>query len=283
MPLATLNDVLTELKDKPAAIGAFNAHYLDIIPHLIKAAESQQAPLIMQITEATLQNSGIDNVISLSMRLIEKSSIPIVIHYDHGKDIDRVKACIDAGFSSVMYDGSKLPYEENVKRTKEIVAYARPKGVSVEAEIGHVGTVSGEGGDAFYTHPDNASEFARITNVDALAVSIGTQHGLYKDTPKLDIERLKSIHRKVDVPLVLHGASGVPDEDIKKVTAYGICKINIASELKAPWAQAIRDFQKENPDEYDPRKILEPAHKAYVKAVKEKMSLLGWNHAAVNH
>ncbi|MFC7392069.1 class II fructose-bisphosphate aldolase [Scopulibacillus cellulosilyticus] len=282
MPLATLTDVLNGLKNKPAAVGAFNAHYLDIIPHLVKTAEKQQVPIIMQITESTLRFSGLDNVITLSIPIIEKAQVPIVLHYDHGKDMDRVKACIDAGFSSVMYDGSSLPYEENIKNTQEIVAYAKKQGVSVEAEIGHVGMAC-EGGSHAYTNPDDAGEFARLTNVSALAVAIGTQHGLYKGPSKLDIERLKKIHEQVDIPLVLHGGSGVPDKTIKEVIANGICKVNIASELKAPWVQAIKDFQEENPEEFDPRKILKPAHKAYVKAVKEKISLLGWHHAAVNH
>ncbi|WP_416150127.1 class II fructose-bisphosphate aldolase [Salipaludibacillus sp. HK11] len=280
MALKTLSEVLNASVADHKATFAFNAHVLDMIPQLVNTAEEFQIPLIIQITEDTLQFSGISHVMNVARGAIDRSSVSIVLHYDHGKELDRIKECIDAGFSSVMFDGSTLPFNENASKTTEIVEYAHQAGVSVEAELGHVGMAheNNDDQDQVLTVPEEAQKFVSLTNVDALAVAIGTSHGIYKGPVHLDIERLKEIRKLVSVPLVLHGGSGVGQSELKEAIRHGIVKVNIASELKAPWAKAVREYLNENPKEFDPRKILAPANQAYRRAVLEKLALVGLIH-----
>ncbi|WP_088106132.1 class II fructose-bisphosphate aldolase [Halalkalibacter urbisdiaboli] len=274
MAIANLNDVLIKASAAQRAIGAFNAHILDMIPQLVETAEEYKVPLIIQITEDTLQFSGLSHVINVARKAIEAVEVPIVLHYDHGKNVSRIKECIDSGFSSVMYDGSKLTFAENASKTAMIVDYAHQHGVTVEAELGHVGMAESTT-EQVLTIPEEARQFVEQTNIDALAVAIGTAHGLYKGPVKLDIERLKEIAKFVSIPLVLHGGSGVTETELKKAIESGISKVNFASELKEPWTKAVRRFLAGNPNEFDPRKILTPANSSYKKAVIEKLELIG--------
>ncbi|MFA9458079.1 ketose-bisphosphate aldolase [Halalkalibacter sp. AB-rgal2] len=276
MGLANLNDVLIDISKKKKAVGAFNAHILDMIPTLVELAEQTKSPFIIQITEETLRFSGLKHVLNVARRAIEEVDTPIVLHYDHGKNIDRIKECIDAGFTSVMYDGSKLSFYENVKNTIEVVQYAHQYGVTVEAELGHVGMANKliESEAGVLTIPEEAKEFVEHTSIDALAVAIGTAHGIYKGPVQLDIDRLMAIRKQVSIPLVLHGGSGVNEAELTKAIDAGISKVNIASELKAPWAFGLKEFIQSSPHEIDPRKILKPALEKYEHAVYEKLCLL---------
>ena len=209
----------------------------------------------------------------------QKSSIPVCLHLDHGTDFDQVMRCIRAGFSSVMIDASAYPLKENIRRTKEVVAVARAVGVSVEAELGRIaGTeeqIDVSEREAFLTDPEEASIFVRETGIDALAVAIGTAHGPYRGEPKLDLRRLEAIKSSINIPIVLHGASGVPAETIRAAVERGVSKINIDTELRQTFTARMRQILASEPDEYDPRKILGPAREALQRAVEEKMILFG--------
>lgn len=201
------------------------------------------------------------------------------MHLDHGTDFEQIVRCIRYGFTSVMIDGSKYPLEKNIEATKKVVEMARAVGISVEAELGKIGgteddiTVTDR--EATFTDPDEAVKFVEATDVDSLAIAVGTAHGVYKGEPKLDYDRIEVIHNRVSVPLVLHGSSGVPDESIKKAISLGISKVNIDTNIRESFANAVKEFLKENPDNIDPRKILGPAREAMKETIKEKMHVFG--------
>jgi len=211
--------------------------------------------------------------------------IPIALHLDHATSYQQVVECIRAGYTSVMIDGSKLPYDENVALTRKVVELAHYAGVSVEAELGKVGgtedDLTVDEREATFTVPEEAVKFIEDTGVDYLAIAIGTAHGVYKWEPKLDLERLKKIRSMVSVPLVLHGASGVPDDGLRDAIACGINKINLATDLKIPMARAIRDIFMVDPDEDDPRKYLGAAREAVEAVVRDKIRVIGCNGKAL--
>lgn len=286
------------------AVGAYNVNNMEIIQGIVEAAKELNAPLILQVSKGARDYAGVKYVKKLIEAADEDSNLPIVLHLDHGPTVELCKQCVDDGFTSVMYDGSHESFEENTRQTKEVVDYAHSHGVSVEAELGQlIGDQfdSGEGGKAgegIYTDPDQAKEFVQKTGCDSLAIAIGTSHGAYKfkAEPKLDFERLKMIRQKVDIPLVLHGASsvleeyteicnryggnikgskGVPEEQIKTAVSIGIQKVNIDTDLRLAMTGAIRKALAENPKEFDPRKYLGPGREAIKTAVMRKIKLLG--------
>ena len=218
------------------AVGAFNLHCFEMLPAMIKAAEEINVPIIIQTSLGTAEYIGFEPLIAAVKALAEKSTVSVALHMDHCKDIEKLKKAIDCGYSSVMYDGSSLPIEENIKNTKEVVAYAHERGVSVEGEVGSIGGAE-EGvvvakDDAMYTKPEDALYFATETGVDALAVSIGTTHGQYKSKAKINYELLIELKAKLgDTGLVLHGGTGVSDEDMKRCVREGMKKINVGTEL----------------------------------------------------
>jgi tagatose 1,6-diphosphate aldolase GatY/KbaY len=255
----------------------FAAYNLETVRTLVETADMLKAPLMIQTTPGTIDNAGIEYLSALVRVAAEKASIPIALHLDHGDSLDRVRLCLEHGYTSIMIDGSHLPYEENVALVSEAVKMAHAKGVPVEAELGQIGGVEDDlqvdEKNAGYTDPDQAADFVERTGLDSLAVAIGTAHGLYIHEPKLDVERLSAIRQRVSVPLVLHGASGVPDELVRETVRRGIAKINIATELKHPFAHSLRDYFQEHPGETDPRKYFKPAQKAYAAVVEEKIRL----------
>ena len=231
-------------------------------------------------TPSTIEDyAGPDYIKAMAEVAANKYDIPIAIHLDHFEDVEAIKRDIDIGFKSCMIDASKKPFEENISIVKDVVEYAHRYDAVVEAELGKLGGKEDDlvvdEKDAMYTNPDDAAEFVDKTNVDSLAIAIGTAHGLYKGEPKLDFERLKEIRSKVSIPLVLHGASDVPDELVKEAISLGICKVNVATDLKIPFADAVKKFFNENSKESDPRKYMTPGKEAMKEIVKHKIEVCG--------
>lgn len=261
------------------AVGAFNLNNMEILQAIIEAAEEENSPVFFQASQGGIKYAGIEYIAGMAKVAAEKAKVPVALNLDHGTSFTQVVQCIRHGFSAVMIDGSKHPFAENIALTQKVVEVAHPNGVSVEAELGKIGGVEDDinvsSRDATFTDPREAAEFVERTQVDALAIAIGTAHGVYKGEPKLDFDRLAEISKATDVPLVLHGASGVSDEAIRKAVPYGICKINIDTELRQAFARAIQQVLVKNPNEIDPRKMLGPARDAMKEVVKTKMRLFG--------
>lgn len=277
--LMTGKELLLDAQKNKYAVGAFNINNMEIIQAIIGAAEELNSPVIIQASQGGLKYAGVEYIAALGKLAGRNASVPVALHLDHGTDFDQVMQCIRHGFTSVMIDGSRFPLEENIAFTKKVVEIAHSVGVTVEAELGKIGgtedhiTVSEK--DATFTDPQEAKRFVEETGVDYLAIAVGTAHGVYKGEPKLDYDRIKAIREVVDIPLVLHGSSGVPSESLQKAISLGICKINIDTDIRASFAKAVNEFVKENPTEIDPRKILSPATEAMKEVIKEKMRIFG--------
>ncbi|NLN14376.1 MAG: class II fructose-1,6-bisphosphate aldolase [Tissierellia bacterium] len=277
--LVTTKELLLDAQKKNYAVGAFNINNMEIIQAIIGAAEELNSPVILQASQGGIKYAGIEYIAALGKAAAQKAKVPVALHLDHGTDFDQIVLCIRNGFTSVMIDGSKYPFEENVAITKKVVEIAHAVGVSVEAELGKIGgtedDITVDERDATMTDPEEARRFVEETGVDSLAIAIGTAHGVYKGEPKLDFERLKAIREVVEVPLVLHGSSGVPSESLEKAIALGICKVNIDTDIRAAFARGVKEFVAENPDEIDPRKILGPAREAMKEVIKDKIKIFG--------
>lgn len=299
MALITTKEMFKKALVNDYAVGAFNVNNMEIIQGIVDAASIENAPLILQVSAGARKYAKPAYLLKLVEAVIEDTGLDIALHLDHGEDFDICKKCIDDGFTSVMIDGSKHPFEENIALTKQVVEYAHAHGVVVEAELGKLAGVEDnikvDARSATFTDPDEAVEFVERTGVDSLAIAIGTSHGAYKFTgePYLDYERLKKIHSLLpDTPLVLHGASsvlkefvdrcnefggqipgaqGVPEEMIRESTKYGICKVNIDTDLRLAMTAEIRRVLIENPTEFDPRKYLGPGRDAITKMVQHKI------------
>lgn len=231
--LANLNDVLRDAQKEHYAVGLFNTIDTDMLQGAISAAEEMRSPIIIGTAESLLPYGELKLIAPSIVAAARRASVPVVVHLDHGRTYERCAEALMLGFSSVMYDGSSLDYKSNVANTREIVKLAHAVGATVEGEIGHIGLTEEQTGkdDDKYTTPDEAYDFSRSTGVDALAIAIGTAHGEYKSKPKLDIIRLREIRTKLDTPLVLHGGSGLSDEDFKNTIREGIAKVNIFTDL----------------------------------------------------
>lgn len=304
--LATLKEILALANRKGYSLGAFNVTNLETIQAVAEAAEELNSPVIIQTTEKAISYAGFDVLKVLCRKVAKKSSVKIAFHLDHGKDLTLIKKCIDGGWTSVMFDGSALPYEENLAKTKQVVLWAKKRGVSVEAELGALkgkeDFVDVKDREVFFTNPKQALEFVRKTGIDALAISVGTAHGPFKFSGEvhLDIKRIQEIKRLTKKPLVLHGASGisqemiselhnhcddlgdcsrlsggkgVPDSEIKKAIRAGINKINIDSDLRIACLDGIRTSLLEKKEEYDPRVFLSAGRDKMKMVVKEKIKL----------
>ncbi|HWI61885.1 MAG TPA: class II fructose-bisphosphate aldolase [Symbiobacteriaceae bacterium] len=275
--LATGKQILDAARSGGYAVGAFNCHTLDMITAVVDVATSEQAPVILQFTEGSVKTNGWEYVSAVARQAAINAPVPVAIHLDHGASFEAVVRAIRHGFTSVMIDGSELPYAQNVALTRRVVEVAHAAGVSVEAEIGHVGGVEdGHGTEhGWMTEPADAEQFWQDAGMDYLATAFGTAHGFYKEEPKLDLDRVGMIARRVHIPLVMHGGSGVPDEQVLAAIARGICKFNVATELKDAWARALRTFLNENPDEMDPRRVMVLPRSAVQAVVREKIRLTG--------
>lgn len=264
---------------KGMAIAAFNVHNLETIQGVVEGAAAERAPVIIQTTPGTLKHAGIPYVAACVKVAAELHDIPIALHVDHCPSYSTIEECIRYGYTSVMIDGSKLPYDENVSLVKRVVELAHGISVAVEGELGRIGgtedDLSIDEMEAVFTVPEEADAFVEATGIDTLAIAIGTAHGVYKGEPKLDFKRLAAIRERVSLPLVLHGASGVPEDSVKTAIQGGICKINIATELKIPMANAIQQVFEENPEENDPRNYMGAAKEAVKEVVRQKIRLCG--------
>ena len=279
MSLVSMAEILRDAQKGGYAIGAFNCNNMAIVQAIVAAAEAEKSPVIVQASQGAMRYAGIEYIAAMTCLAAEKASVPVALHLDHGTSFAQVMNCVRNNFTSVMIDGSQLSLEDNIALTKKVVEAVRPLGISVEAELGKIGgteddiSVSAE--DALFTDPNEAEIFVRETQVDALAVAIGTAHGQYKGVPKLDFDRLEEIRKRVDIPIVLHGSSGVPDEDIRKAISLGVSKVNIDTNIRESFMNAARKVIAEHPNEIDPRKILGPAREATTEIIREKIRLFG--------
>ena len=299
MALVTTKSMFEKALKNDYAVGAFNVNNMEIIQGIVEAAQEENAPLILQVSAGARKYAKPAYLLKLVEAAILDTGLDIALHLDHGEDFEICKKCVDDGFTSVMIDGSKYPLEENIRLTKEVVEYAHAHGAVVEAELGKLAGIEDnikvDAKNATFTVPEEAAEFVAKTGVDSLAIAIGTSHGAYKfkGDPFLDYERLQAIHKLIpDTPLVLHGAStvlpefvakcneyggnipgaqGVPEDMIKEATKFGICKVNIDTDLRLAMTAEVRKYIAENPADFDPRKYLGPARDAIRDMVQHKI------------
>lgn len=256
MALVTTRELFADAQKRGYAVCAFNVENMEMAQAVVAAAEELASPVIMQTTSTTLKYAEPAVYQSMIAALAAKANVPVAMHLDHGSSYELAVKCLRAGYTSIMIDGSHSVLEENIAITKEVVKAAHAAGVPVEAELGKVGGKEDDldGGDGGYTDPADAVRFVEETGIDSLAVAIGTAHGVYKGVPKLDKERLAQIHEVVSIPLVLHGTSGVPDQDVRDCIARGICKVNYATDLRIAFTAGVNEVLKAAPDTIDPKK-----------------------------
>ncbi|WP_040196075.1 class II fructose-1,6-bisphosphate aldolase [Candidatus Soleaferrea massiliensis] len=277
--LVTGKQVLDQANQGGYAVGAFNVNNMEILQAVIAAAEQEKAPVIVQTSEGAIKYAGIKYLSSMVHLAAKEASVPVVLHLDHGTTYETIMQCIANGWTSVMIDGSHFALEENIAATKEIVKVAHACGVSVEAELGRLSGVEDQIAvsekDALYTDPDEAVRFVKETGVDSLAIAIGTAHGKYKGEPKLDFDRLSEIKKLLDMPIVLHGSSGVPEDSIRKAVSLGVNKINIDTDVRQAFTDGIKAVFEKDPGQFDPRKICGPARDAMKAVVVGKIQMFG--------
>lgn len=299
MPLVTTKNMFEKSMKEGFAIGAFNINNMEIIQGIVDAASENNSPVILQVSSSAIKYARMPYLMKMVEAAVETTNIPIVLHLDHGPDFETCKECVDAGFTSVMIDGSKYSFEENVALTKKVVEYAHSKGVVVEAELGKLAGIEDDvnvsANDAMYTDPDQAKEFVERTGCDSLAIAIGTSHGAYKfkGEAKLRFDILAEVKKKIpNTPIVLHGAStvipelvemcnkyggdipgakGVPDEILHEASISGVSKINVDTDLRLAMTAAIRKTFAEDPAVFDPRKYLGNARTLIEEVVKHKI------------
>jgi len=262
-----------EINIENKALLATNFYNFETLKGILSAAKDQNSPIILQLTKSSIDYLGLENAVSMAKTGLKSFGVKGWVHLDHGPSVELVEACLKAGFDSVMYDGSELPLEENIANTRKVVAMAKEYDVNVEAELGYIAKLGQAKDKVEYTRAEDALYFAQETGINTLAVAIGTAHGFYKERPKLDFERLKEIKEAVKIPLVLHGGSGVPVEDVRKAIKYGICKVNVATELKNIFMQTLK-IQLSETDEIDLRKVFPPATNAVKELVIEKLKMV---------
>ena len=283
MAFTTTKEMLKEAQRGRYGIGAFNANNMEIIQAIIETAEEEKAPVILQASQGAIEYAGLDMIVVMVKALAEKANIPVALHLDHGTDYYQNIKCLRAGFTSLMFDGSKLPFNENVTMTKKVVEMAHACSIPVEAELGQIGKMddSDEPGIALekvkesMAVPEEAAKFVELTEIDFLAAAVGTIHGCRTPFAKLDISRIERIRELTRVPLVLHGASGVNDDEVRKGIAAGICKINIDTRIRMIFTIKMKEILDENPNQIDPRKILGPAKEAAKEIIRDRMRVFG--------
>jgi len=277
MPIVNSFQMLLDAQNRGYAVAAFNVENMEMSQAVIAAAEELSAPVIVQTTPSTVRYASLDLFAANIAALAKYAAVPVAIHLDHGDSFDLAVMAIRAGYTSIMIDGSHKPFEDNIALSKNVVAVARPNNIPVEAELGKVGGKEddSDGGAGSYTDPHDAKAFVRQTGISALAVAIGTAHGIYVNAPKLDIERLDNIRKQVDVPLVLHGASGISDSDLMQCIKTGICKVNFATELRVAYSDGVKDIISKSPDTYDPKKYGAAGRERVKQACMDKMRICG--------
>ena len=281
MSIISTREMLNKAQREGYAVPAFNIHNLETLEVVVETAAELKSPVILAGTPSTIKYAGGEYIVAMANVAAKQHDIPIAIHLDHYEDVEEIKHYVDLGFKSVMIDASHSPFEENIEIVKQVVEYAHKNDATVEAELGRLGGQEDDlivdEKDTKFTNPAQAKEYVERTGIDSLAVAIGTAHGLYHGEAKLDFDRLKEIRDVVDVPLVLHGASNIPDELVKKAISLGICKVNVATDLKIPFSDAVKKYFIENPEANDPRKYMEPGKEAMRRVVAEKIMVCGSN------
>ena len=304
MPLVTTTEMFKKAYEGGYAIGAFNVNNMEIVQGITRAAKKLEAPVILQCSSGARKYASHDYLVAMVKAAAEETGLPIALHLDHGPDFETCKSCIDGGFTSVMIDGSSLPYEENIKLTKQVVEYAHAHGVVVEGELGTLAGVEDdvvvEAGNESYPRPEEVYDFATRTGVDSLAIAIGTSHGAYKfkpgQKPQLRFDILEEVGKQLpEFPIVLHGASSVNQEHIKMINEFGgsmpdaigipedmlrqaasmaVCKVNVDSDIRIAMTAALRKHFAENPTHFDPRQYLTPARNLIEEVVAHKIDVV---------
>ena len=281
MPLVNLSTVLKEAQEKKYAVGSFNLINLDFLQAIVRAAEKKRSPVILSIAEVHLKYVYLDVICPAIKAMADRSMIPMVLHLDHAESFDVIMHALRNGFTSIMFDGSKLDYDENVSKTKEIVRLCHAVNVSVEAELGAVGgaeggELAGRADPALFTDPEQAYDFVSSTGINALAVAIGNVHGRYKGKPQLDFDRLEKIKGYTDIPIVLHGGSGISDEEFRKLISLGISKINFFTGMAQAALETVKEELLVMGEKYnDYPELLLSARKRIQQVVEEQMSVFG--------
>ena len=275
MALVSTRSMLKKAQQGGYAVGAFNVENMEIVQAVIAAAQEMNAPVMIQTTPGTVRYAGLDLYYAMVSALAQKAEIPVALHLDHGESFEMARDAARTGYTSVMIDGSKLDFEDNIALTCRVVEAVGD--TPVEAELG---TVGGKEDDTVahsvaYTDPDKAGEFAQRTGISSLAVAIGTAHGIYKGTPHLDVELLSRIREKVDIPLVLHGASGVPHDQVRECIRRGICKVNYATELRIAYSDGVKAYLNQKPQAFDPKSYGKAGRESVIALVKDRIALCG--------
>lgn len=277
--LVNMKNILTNAKEGKYAIPQFNINNLEWAKFILEECNNLNTPVILGVSEgASKYMGGYKVVTNMVNALIETLGIkiPVVIHLDHGSSFESCKNAIDSGFTSVMIDASKFSLEENINITREVVVYAKERNVSVEAEIGRIGgNEDGVTGEILYADKEECKILINETGIDALAPALGSAHGLYKGEPKLEFNLMKEISKETELPLVLHGGTGISDYQIKKAINCGTCKINLNTELQVAWSKGVRELLKNDNNVYDPRKIIKAGEQNIKNVIKVKVNLLG--------
>lgn len=280
MSLVTTKELLLDAQKNGYAVGAFNVENMEMVQAVVAAAEELKSPVIMQTTPSTIKYASPEMFYANVAAAANNASVPVVMHLDHGSSFELAVHAFRAGYTSIMIDGSHSVFEENIAITESVVDVCHAGNVPVEAELGKVGGKEDDldgGNGGGYTVPSEAVEFVEKTGIDSLAVAIGTAHGVYKGTPKLDVERLSEIREVVSIPLVLHGTSGVPDEAVKECIRRGICKVNYATDLRIAFSNGVKEYLAANPDAFDPKKYNAVGREKVKEYVMSKMLVCGSN------
>lgn len=267
-----LKDKLNSCHKEKSALFAFNFYNFETLKGVVTAAAAFKKEIILQLTKSSIEYMGLQPAVKLARSILSEYNVNGWIHLDHSASVDLCKACLDAGFDSVMIDASERPFEENIKVTRQVVEFAKSFNANVEAELGYVAKLGQDYNKQAFTNPEDAKKFVDETGINALAVAIGSAHGFYKGTPKLNIDLLREINNTVDIPLVLHGGSGIPDDQILKAVKNGICKINVATEIKNIFMKTLQSVLAEN-EEIDLRKVFPPAIKSVQELIIKKLSI----------
>lgn len=277
MPLVTSKKMLDDAQKGGYAVGAFNAENMEMVKAIVAAAEELQAPVMIQTTPSTVKYASLEMFAAMVAAEASKVSVPVCLHLDHGNSFELAAQAMKAGYTSVMIDGSAKDFEENVEISKKVADVANALSIPVEAELGKVGGKEDdlEAEADTNTNPKEAKEFVERTGVTSLAIAIGTAHGFYAGTPVLDKKRVSEIRELVDIPLVLHGASGLSDEEVKECVARGICKVNFATELRKAYTDACKKLLENKPETYDPKKLGIVGMEAVKELVKGRMKVCG--------
>ena len=276
--LVKSRELLLDAQKNKYAVGAFNVENMEMVLAVLSAAEETNSPVIMQTTPSTVKYAGADMYFANIRAAARRTRIPVACHLDHGSSLAMAVQALHAGYTSIMIDGSKLPFEENISLTKTVTEICHAVNIPVEAELGRVGGKEDSLenlGDNPYTDPDEAKIFVEKTGCDSLAVAVGTAHGVYKGTPHINFDVLKKIHERVNIPLVLHGTSGVPDDQVIRCVSMGMCKVNYATDLRISYTYGVKKYMKENPGVFDPKKYGTYGMEEVKRYVKERMQVIG--------